>query len=91
MCRRRILNAMRDSLFDLYYNVKSGNELWEKLETRYMKEDATSKKFLVSNFNTFKMVDEQPVMEKFHELEKILNHFTQLIYIWMNYYCIFYY
>jgi len=56
-----------------------------------MKEDATSKKFLVSNFNTFKMVDEQPVMEKFHELEKILNHFTQLIYIWMNYYCIFYY
>jgi len=42
-----------------------------------MKEDATSKKFLVSNFNTFKIVDERPVREQFRELERILNHFTQ--------------
>jgi len=42
-----------------------------------MKEDATNKKFLVSNFNTFKMVDERLVMEQFCELERILNHFTQ--------------
>jgi len=52
-CRGHILNAMEDILFDLYYNIKSTKELWEKLETRYMKEDATSKKFLVSNFSTF--------------------------------------
>jgi len=42
-----------------------------------MKEDASSKKFLVSNFNTFKMVDERLVMEQLRELERILNHFTQ--------------
>jgi len=33
-----------------------------------MKEDTTSKKFLVSIFHTFKMVDERPVMEQFREL-----------------------
>ena len=75
-CRGHILNAMNDSLFDLYYNIQSAKELWEKLEARYMKEDATSKKFLVSNFNNFKMVDGRPVMEQFRELERIFNHFT---------------
>ena len=83
-CRGHILNAMEDSLFDLYYNVKSAKELWEKLETRYMKEDATYKKFLVSNFNTFKMVDERPVMEQFWELERILNILLNIIYTRMK-------
>ncbi|GJR59957.1 zinc finger, CCHC-type containing protein [Tanacetum coccineum] len=32
------------------YNVKSSKELWDSLEAKYMAEDASSKKFLVSNF-----------------------------------------
>jgi len=52
-CKRHILNAMNDSLFDLYYSVKFAKELWEKMKMRYMKEDATSKKFLVSHFNIY--------------------------------------
>jgi len=68
---------MNDSLFDLYYNMNFVKELWGKLEIKYMKEDATSKKFLVSNFNNFKMVDERPVIKQFCELERILNHFSQ--------------
>jgi len=54
---------MNDSLFDLYYNVTPAKELWKKLETRYMKEDAISEKFLLSNFNNLKMVNERVVME----------------------------
>lgn len=69
-----ILNGMSDTLFDMYQNFGSSNELWEKHETRYMMEDATSKKFLVSCFNNYKMIDSRPVMEQMHEIEHILNN-----------------
>nr|GEU41997.1 zinc finger, CCHC-type [Tanacetum cinerariifolium] len=37
---------MSDSLFDVYTNVKSAKELWDSLESKYMAEDSSSKKFL---------------------------------------------
>ncbi|CAM8981737.1 unnamed protein product [Rhodiola kirilowii] len=77
ICRGHILNGMSDPLFDLYQNVESAKELWDALEAKYMQEDASSKKFLVSNFNTYKMVDSRPVMEQFNELSRILGQFTQ--------------
>ncbi|GJT07468.1 hypothetical protein Tco_0841930 [Tanacetum coccineum] len=43
-----ILNGMSDSLFDIYQNVESSKELWDSLEAKYIVEDASSKKFLVS-------------------------------------------
>ncbi|GJZ72938.1 zinc finger, CCHC-type containing protein, partial [Tanacetum coccineum] len=43
-----ILNGMSDSLFDVYQNVETSKELWDTLEAKYMAEDASSKKFLVS-------------------------------------------
>ncbi|GJZ86982.1 zinc finger, CCHC-type containing protein [Tanacetum coccineum] len=36
-----------------------------------------SKKFLVSNFNNYKMVDSRPVMEQFNELLRIFGQYTQ--------------
>ena len=42
-----------------------------------MAEGASSKKFLVSNFNNYKMVDSRPVMEQYNELLSILGRFTQ--------------
>nr|GEU98559.1 zinc finger, CCHC-type [Tanacetum cinerariifolium] len=46
--RGLILNGMSDSLFDIYQNVDTFKELWDTLEAKYMAEDASSKKFLVS-------------------------------------------
>ena len=77
VCRGLILNGMSDSLFDLYQNVESSQELWDSLEAKYMAEDASSKKFLVSNFNNYKMVDSRPVMDQYNELLSILGRFTQ--------------
>ncbi|CAM8880967.1 unnamed protein product [Rhodiola kirilowii] len=77
ICRGHILNGMSDPLFDLYQNVESAKELWDALEAKYMQEDASSKKFLVSNFNSYKMVDTRSVMEQFNELTRILGQFTQ--------------
>ncbi|GKB27891.1 zinc finger, CCHC-type containing protein [Tanacetum coccineum] len=50
------------------------DELWDSLEAKYMAEDASSKKFLVSNFTNYKITDSRPVMEQHNEL---LGRFTQ--------------
>ncbi|CAM8957335.1 unnamed protein product [Rhodiola kirilowii] len=70
IARGHILNGMSDPLFDLYQNAESAKELWDSLESKYI---ATSIKFLVNNFNNYKMVDSRPVMEQFHEIQRILG------------------
>ncbi|GJW20026.1 hypothetical protein Tco_0027462 [Tanacetum coccineum] len=42
---------MSDALFDVSQNANSAKELWDQIESKYMTADASSKKFLVSNFN----------------------------------------
>ena len=39
-----------------------------------MAEDASSKKFLVSNFNNFKFDDVGPIMEQFHEIQRMYDN-----------------
>nr|GFA14725.1 zinc finger, CCHC-type [Tanacetum cinerariifolium] len=68
---------MDDSLFDIYQNIESAKALWESLESKYMAEDASSKKFLVGNFMNYKMVDTRPVMDQYHEMLRILRQYTQ--------------
>ncbi|GJZ38288.1 hypothetical protein Tco_0584479 [Tanacetum coccineum] len=46
-------------------------------EAKYMAEDASSKKFLVSNFINYKMTDSTPVLDQYNELLGILGRFTQ--------------
>lgn len=77
ICRGHILNGMSDSLFDIYQNHESAKDIWDALESKYMAEDASSKKFLVSNFNNYKMVDSRPVMEQYNKLMRILGQFEQ--------------
>nr|GEX34135.1 hypothetical protein [Tanacetum cinerariifolium] len=77
ICRGHILNGMDDSFFDIYQNIESAKALWESLESKYMAEDAYSKKFLVGNFMNYKMVDTRPVMDQYHEMLRILGQYTQ--------------
>ncbi|XP_058783854.1 uncharacterized protein LOC131658594 [Vicia villosa] len=76
ICRWHILNGMSDPLFDIYQNVEYAKELWDCLEAKYMAEDSSSKKFLVTDFNNYKMVESRSVMEQFNELLRILGQFT---------------
>ncbi|GJY33513.1 hypothetical protein Tco_0417982 [Tanacetum coccineum] len=66
-----VLTTLMPELFE------NDTELWDYLESKYMTEDASSKKFLVSNFNNYKMVDSSSVMEQFNELLRILGQYTQ--------------
>ncbi|CAH9095117.1 unnamed protein product [Cuscuta europaea] len=77
ICRGHILNGMSDTLFDIYQNVESAKELWNSPESKYIAEDASSKKFLVSDFYHYKMMDSRPVMEQYNEILRILGQLTQ--------------
>nr|GEV31172.1 zinc finger, CCHC-type [Tanacetum cinerariifolium] len=77
ICMGHILNGMSDSLFDVYTNVESAKELWDSLKSKYMAEDFSSKKFLVSNFNNYKTVDSRPIMKQYNELLRILGQYIQ--------------
>ena len=62
ICRGHILNGTYDSLFDIHGDAKNAKELRDTLESKYIGEDASSKKFRVSDFNSYKMVDSRFVM-----------------------------
>ncbi|GJS84663.1 hypothetical protein Tco_0751204, partial [Tanacetum coccineum] len=49
----------------------------DTLEAKYMAEDASSKKFLISNFTNYKMTDSRQVLEQYNELLGILGRFTR--------------
>ncbi|GKE33880.1 hypothetical protein Tco_1453202 [Tanacetum coccineum] len=49
------------------------DELWDSLEAKYMAEDASSERFLVSNVTNYKMTDSRPVMKQYNELLGILD------------------
>nr|GEX94177.1 hypothetical protein [Tanacetum cinerariifolium] len=53
--------------------AKQDNDKYAK----YMAEDASSKKFLFSNFKNYKMTDSRSVMEQYNELLCIPRRFTQ--------------
>nr|GEV68872.1 zinc finger, CCHC-type [Tanacetum cinerariifolium] len=73
VCRGLILNGMSDFLLDIYQNVNTSKELWDTLEDKYMAENASSKKFLVSNFTNYKMADSRPVLKQYNKLLGILG------------------
>nr|GEV47155.1 zinc finger, CCHC-type [Tanacetum cinerariifolium] len=56
---------------------KWDNDDYDSFEDKYMAEDASSKKLLVSNFKNYKMTDSRPVLEQYNELLSILRRFTQ--------------
>ncbi|KAK3010324.1 hypothetical protein RJ639_011732 [Escallonia herrerae] len=77
ICRGHILNGMSNTLFDACHTIKTAKELWNQLERRYITEDATSKRFIVSKFFDYKMVDGRLVMEQFNEIKSILDRYSQ--------------
>ncbi|GJW12601.1 hypothetical protein Tco_1578428 [Tanacetum coccineum] len=73
VCRGLILNGISHTLFDIYQFHGSTKELWDSLETKYMAEAASSLKFIISNFNNYKMVNSRLVMEQYNKLLRILG------------------
>ena len=68
-----IMNALTDSLYNVYTDKKTAKELWESLDRKYKTVDAEDKKFIVGRFLDYKMVDSKTVVSKVQELQVILH------------------
>ena len=73
LCRNYVMNALTDSLYNVYTDKKTAKELWELLDRKYKTEDAGAKKFVVGRFLDYKMVDSKTVVSKVQELQVILH------------------
>ncbi|XP_022849837.1 uncharacterized protein LOC111371918 [Olea europaea var. sylvestris] len=73
LCRNYILNCLDNTLYNVYYSIKTAKLLWESLEEKYKTEDAGLKKFVVGKFLDFKMVDSKTVMTQVQEIQLILH------------------
>ncbi|KAL2526336.1 Retrovirus-related Pol polyprotein from transposon TNT 1-94 [Abeliophyllum distichum] len=73
LCRNYVMNGLADSLYNVYYTIKTAKELWESLDKKYKIEDAGAKKFLVGRFLEYKMVDSKSVISQVQELQVILH------------------
>ena len=58
------MNALTDSLYNVYSDKKTTKELWESLDQKYKTEDVGAKKFVLGRFLDYKMVDSKTVVIK---------------------------
>ncbi|GAV57435.1 UBN2_2 domain-containing protein, partial [Cephalotus follicularis] len=66
--RFTILNAMKNSLFNVFHIHFTALELWNKLQRRYVNEDAGKKSFPVNMYIDYKMDDSKSVTDQVYEL-----------------------
>ena len=73
LCRNYILNGLSDELYDYYSNLTTAKDVWDALQKKYDTEEAGSKKYAVSRYLRYQMVDDQPIISQVHELQKIVH------------------
>ncbi|KAL6204229.1 hypothetical protein ACLB2K_021497 [Fragaria x ananassa] len=73
LCKNYILNALDDSLYDVYLSFKTPKELWDSLNKKYKSEVASAKKFIVGKFLNFRMSDTYSVVKQVEELQVTLS------------------
>ncbi|XP_062075752.1 uncharacterized protein LOC133779869 [Humulus lupulus] len=68
-----ILNGLSDDLYDYYNSDKSTKEIWEALQKKYDTEEAGTKKYAVSRYLKYQMVDDKSMEAQSHETQKITH------------------
>src|SRR3954467_12399003 len=72
-CLHRILSALSDNLYDIYFEYKSAKELWTALTDEYGLDDAGIERFTSSSFNKLMMTDSKPLNEQLHEFQDFIR------------------
>ncbi|KAK2442716.1 putative mitochondrial protein [Trifolium repens] len=73
ICKGYILNGLCDDLYDYYSSYKDAKDVWEALKKKYDTEEAGVKKYAVSRYLKYQMVDDKSVEAQSHELQKIAH------------------
>ena len=62
------MNALTNSLYNVYIDKKIAKELWESLYRKHKIEDTEAKKFVVGQFLDYKMVYSKTMVSQVQEL-----------------------
>ncbi|XP_077222219.1 uncharacterized protein LOC143856067 [Tasmannia lanceolata] len=73
LCQNFILNCLFDELYYFYSDCKDSITLWEALQKKYDTEETRSKKYAISKYFRYYMVDEKTVISQTHELQKLVH------------------
>ncbi|GAU41954.1 hypothetical protein TSUD_380590 [Trifolium subterraneum] len=73
VCKNYIINGLEDDLYDYYRTYDTARDVWEALKKKYDTEEAGVKKYAVSRYLKYQMVDERSVEVQSHELQKIAH------------------
>ena len=73
MCRGHILNALSQTVYSAHRMIPTAKELWKALEIKYQNEEASNRKFLISNYMNFRMNNDKSVVAQAHELQQIVG------------------
>ncbi|KAF3651238.1 hypothetical protein FXO38_16706 [Capsicum annuum] len=71
--RNYILSGLQDDLYNAYSETKTAKKLWGVLEQKFKMEDVRTKKFFVSKFLEYKMIDNKSVVSQVQELQVIIH------------------
>ena len=66
-----LLNNMSNPLFDLFVIFKSVKAIWTKLEAKYGLDNARKKKYVVSKWLQFRIMDDKLLIEQVHTYENM--------------------
>ncbi|XP_058185863.1 uncharacterized protein LOC131303090 [Rhododendron vialii] len=67
------LNVGSKRSYDYYSTFDTAKELWDALQKKYDTEEAGTKKYVVSRYLKFSMIDEKSVISQAHDLQKIAH------------------
>ncbi|CAL1369645.1 unnamed protein product [Linum trigynum] len=71
LCKNYILSGMAEDLYDYYAdNKNTAMMIWNALQKKYDTEEAGAKKYVVSRYLRYQMVDDKSVEVQSHELQK---------------------
>lgn len=57
LCHAHIMNTLSNNIYDLYTNTQSATKIWKALKFKIKAEEEGTKKFLISKYFDFKMID----------------------------------
>ena len=62
------MNALTNSLYNVYTGKKTAKELWESLDRKYKINNTGAKKFVVGRFLDYKIVYSNTIVSQVQEL-----------------------